>query len=67
MVNQFKSVLDWKQKTKLFGVARSAYDKKTWANLDCLAMESIEDCEIKAEQEKARATTVLLRQASIIQ
>jgi len=66
MMNKFKNVLDWKQKTKLFGFIRSAHAENTSANLAYAAMEPIRDYEMRAEQEKAKASAFFLRRTAIL-
>jgi hypothetical protein len=70
MVNQFKKGLDQKQRTGLFGIIKgNVYAKEDLKSAtkfpDCVPVEAIKSYQIRAEEEKARATEFILRRTSI--
>lgn len=69
MLNQVKNVLNWKQKTSLFGIVRrNIYAKKDLRSAtefpDYIPIGTVKDQQIRVEQEKARAMGLLLRRTS---
>lgn len=61
MTNQFKNVLNWKQKVKLFGFMKNAHVKDNSVNLAYAETNPIRNCElarVRAELEKAKASAL---------
>jgi len=72
MVNQVKNGLDQKQKASIFGIIkRNVYTKEELKSAtklsDYMPLETAQDYQVRAEQEKARATEFVLRRAAITQ
>jgi|YelNatPaOPRAMG01_1025707.scaffolds.fasta_scaffold00032_6 hypothetical protein len=58
MLNQLINVLNWKQKTKLFGFMRNVHAESTYGNLAYVETDLFRDYETmlaRAELEKAKA------------
>ncbi|MDH7477258.1 MAG: hypothetical protein QHH17_02620 [Candidatus Bathyarchaeota archaeon] len=59
MTNQFKNVLNWKQKMKLLGFIKNSYVKDDSVNLACVETDTTRNYEImcaRLELEKAKAS-----------